>query len=255
MASLAPLSGKRILVTGVTGMVGGPHGAQALAADNTVFGGRAVQQPDGARRARGVRCHRRCALDLGRGRLRRSARRPRLRAELRGARRPTTGTPTSRPTSTASRTSWSAASGVDAFFQCSTGACTSRRGRPRCTERRAARRQPPRRRVRRRYSISKIAAESLVQHTAKRLDMPDGDRPAQRARTATPSGGRSFQVMMVEHDIPIGVHPDAPSLYAPLQPRRHRRLAPLPARGGVGAGRRRELGRRRERGRRRLVRA
>src|SRR6478736_9970131 len=44
MASLAPLSGKRILVTGATGMVGGPL-AQALAADNTVFGGARFSNP------------------------------------------------------------------------------------------------------------------------------------------------------------------------------------------------------------------
>jgi UDP-glucuronate 4-epimerase len=44
MASLAPVTGKRILVTGATGMVGGPL-AQALAADNTVFGGARFSNP------------------------------------------------------------------------------------------------------------------------------------------------------------------------------------------------------------------
>ena len=44
MATLPPLTGKRILVTGATGMVGGPL-AQALAADNTVFGGARFTNP------------------------------------------------------------------------------------------------------------------------------------------------------------------------------------------------------------------
>ena len=35
---LAPLTGKRILVTGITGMVAGPMGAQLAAAGNTVWG-------------------------------------------------------------------------------------------------------------------------------------------------------------------------------------------------------------------------
>ena len=65
------------------------------------------------------------------------------------------------------------------------------------------------------YSISKIAAEALVSHTASRLDMP-----TVIARLSVPYGDtfgwQSFQLMMVERDIPIGVHPDAPSLYAPL---------------------------------------
>ena len=51
MATLPPLTGKRILVTGATGMVGGPL-AQALAADNTVFGGARFTNPK-ARGARG----------------------------------------------------------------------------------------------------------------------------------------------------------------------------------------------------------
>ena len=104
--------------------------------------------------------------------------------------------------------------GIDAFFQCSTAGVYESQGQTPLAEsaplgdsHRAAGYQT--------YSISKIAAESLVQHTATRLNMP-----TVIARLSVPYGDtfgwQTFQVMMVEHDIPIGVHPDAPSLYAPL---------------------------------------
>ena len=104
--------------------------------------------------------------------------------------------------------------GIDAFFQCSTAGVYESQGKAPLAEtaplgdsHRAAGYQT--------YSISKIAAESLVQHTATRLDMP-----TVIARLSVPYGDtfgwQTFQVMMVERDIPIGVHPDAPSLYAPL---------------------------------------
>ena len=104
--------------------------------------------------------------------------------------------------------------GIDAFFQCSTAGVYESQGQTPLSEsaplgdsHRAAGYQT--------YSISKIAAESLVQHTATRLNMP-----TVIARLSVPYGDtfgwQTFQVMMVERDIPIGVHPDAPSLYAPL---------------------------------------
>lgn len=104
--------------------------------------------------------------------------------------------------------------GIEAFFQCSTAGVYESQGQVPLTEsaplgdsHRAAGFST--------YSISKIAAEALVQHTASRIGMP-----TVVARLSVPYGDDfgwpTFQVMMIEHDIPIAVHPDAPSLYAPL---------------------------------------
>jgi nucleoside-diphosphate-sugar epimerase len=212
MAELAPLSGQRILVTGATGMVGGPL-AKRLAADgNTVFGGarftNAAARDDLA--AAGVNTIR---VDLGTADF----------AEI--------------PEDldyvlnfTVSRTNdWGAdfaanvegvaqlmerCVGVTAFFQCSTAGVYESQGQTPLTEasplgdsHRAAGFQT--------YSISKIAGETLVRHMTTTLGLP-----TVIARLSVPYGDTFgwpfFQLMMIERDIPIAVHPDAPSLYAPL---------------------------------------
>ena len=65
------------------------------------------------------------------------------------------------------------------------------------------------------YSISKIAAETMVQYTAKRLGIP-----TVIARLSVPYGDTFgwpfFHVMMLEHGMAIPVHTDAPSQYNPL---------------------------------------
>jgi nucleoside-diphosphate-sugar epimerase len=211
MASLAPLTGKRILVTGATGMVGGPL-AQALAADNTVFGGARFSNPKAREEleASGATAVR---VDLG------AADFDEVPDDLDYVLNFAVARSNDWEADFAANVEGVAllmerCVGIDAFFQCSTAGVYESQGQTPLAEsaplgdsHRAAGYQT--------YSISKIAAESLVQHTATRLDMP-----TVIARLSVPYGDtfgwQTFQVMMVERDIPIGVHPDAPSLYAPL---------------------------------------
>jgi hypothetical protein len=137
--------------------------------------------------------------------------------------------------------------GVEAFFHCSSGgvyqSTSDYLGRG------AARRQPPRCGDKA-YSISKTARR--WQYTAKR----PGSRPSSRAsacRTATPSAGLFFHVMMLEHGMAIPVHTDAPSQYNPLNLDDIVAPLPLPPDVGIDTGERRELGWRRDRQRRGVV--
>ncbi|MFM1751283.1 MAG: hypothetical protein RL119_245 [Actinomycetota bacterium] len=65
------------------------------------------------------------------------------------------------------------------------------------------------------YSISKIAGEVLVTHTAKRLGVP-----AVIARLNVPYGDNygwmAFHLMMMERDIPVPVHVNQPTSYTPI---------------------------------------
>jgi UDP-glucuronate 4-epimerase len=206
-----PLTGKRILVTGATGMVGGPLAA-ALAADNTVFGGARFTNPDLRDQAEAAGVHT-IRVDLGSADFDETP--DDLDYVLNFA--------------VARSNDWEAdfaanvegvaqlmerCSDVDVFFQCSTAGVYESQGHERLTEEaplgdshRAAGFQT--------YSISKIAAEALVRHTASRLDIP-----TVIARLSVPYGDDfgwpTFQAMMIEHDIPIPVHDDPPSQYSPL---------------------------------------
>lgn len=211
MANLAPLTGKRIFVTGATGMVGGPL-AMALAADNTVFGGarftnekkRAELESSGATAVR---------VDLG------SADFDEIPDDLDYVLNFAVARSNNWEADFAANVEGVAllmdrCKDVDAFFQCSTAGVYESQGQVPLSEtsplgdsHRAAGYHT--------YSISKIAAESIVQHTATRLAIP-----TVIARLSVPYGDTfgwpTFQVMMIEGDIPIGVHPIGPSLYAPL---------------------------------------
>ncbi len=65
------------------------------------------------------------------------------------------------------------------------------------------------------YSISKIAAEVMARHTARRLGIP-----TVIARLNVPYGDEFgwplFHVMMMERNVPIPVHPDQPSQFTPI---------------------------------------
>ena len=104
--------------------------------------------------------------------------------------------------------------GVDAFFHCSSGGVYQehehdhlKEDAPLGDSHRAAGMES--------YSISKIAAETMVQYTAKRLGIP-----TVIARLSVPYGDTFgwpfFHVMMLEHGMAIPVHTDAPSQYNPL---------------------------------------
>jgi nucleoside-diphosphate-sugar epimerase len=65
------------------------------------------------------------------------------------------------------------------------------------------------------YSISKIAGEVLVRYTAKRIGVP-----TVIARLNVPYGNTYgwmlFHLMMMERDIPVPVHVDPPTAYTPI---------------------------------------
>ena len=65
------------------------------------------------------------------------------------------------------------------------------------------------------YSISKIAGEALVRHTARRLGVP-----TVIARLNVPYGDTYgwmlFHLMMMERSIPVPVHVDQPTSFSPI---------------------------------------
>ena len=209
----APLTGKRILVTGVTSMVAGPMAA-ALATGNTVYGGARFQDP-AAREP-----HEAAGITT-------------VRVDL--ATQDFDDLPSASDVdyvlnfSVARSNDWEADfatnvegaaqlmaryEGIDGFFQCSTAGVYESQGHTLLTEaaplgdsHRAAGMAT--------YSISKIAAEALVQHTARRLGIP-----TVIARLSVPYGDTfgwpMFQLMMIEHGMAMAVSPDPPTTYSPL---------------------------------------
>ena len=208
-----PLRGKRILVTGVTSMVAGPMAAK-LAADNTVYGAARFQDPTARdpHEAAGITTVR---ADLASGEL----------DDL----PPAADVDYVLNFAVARSNDWDAdfAANVEgaaqlmaryedvtAFFQCSTAGVYESQGHTLLTEaaplgdsHRAAGMAT--------YSISKIAAEALVQHTAKRLSIP-----TVIARLSVPYGDTfgwpMFQLMMIEHGMAMPVSEDPPTTYSPL---------------------------------------
>ena len=213
--TVSALEGRRILLTGATGMVGAPL-AGALAAANTVYGGARFSRAAArdALTATGVTPVR---VDLGSSDF--SEVPDDVDVVLNFA--------------VARSNDWDAdfAANVDgvaslmehcaahcpqlsAFFQCSTAGVYESQGQMLLTEssplgdsHRAAGFAT--------YSLSKIAAESLVKHSAARLGLP-----TVIARLSVPYGDTFgwpfFQLMMIERGMALAVHPDAPSRYSPL---------------------------------------
>lgn len=212
MADVAPLTGKRILVTGATGMVGRPLAIRLAADGSTVFGGARFTDPKAREEleAAGVATVR---LDLG------SAAFDEIPDDLDYVFNFAVARTNDWATDFQANVEGVAllmehCAGVDAFFHCSTAGVYESQGRELLTEsaplgdsHRAAGFVT--------YSISKIAAEALVHHVAIRLEMP-----TVTARLSVPYGDDfgwpSYHVMMVERGIPIAVPPDPPTLYAPI---------------------------------------
>ena len=217
MSELPPLTGRRILVTGVSGWVAGPLAASLAAAGNEVFG--AARFSDASTRKplddAGVTT---VAVDLAAGafddvpgdldhvlhfaisKSRRFAEAFRVNAEA-----------------SADLMAWAAASSprLQGYLHCSSTGVYEPKGHEPLAETDPVgdnHRPMPGMQT---YSISKIAGEVLVGYQAKRLGVP-----TVIARLGVPYGDTYgwplFHVMMMEGGMAIPVHVDAPSSYSPI---------------------------------------
>lgn len=211
-----PITGKKILVTGVTGWVAGPLAESLTAQGNTVYG--AARFKDPAQRQpwhdKGVQT---VSIDLARGNL------DEVPADLDLVLHFAVAKSSNFDEAFASNAHGSAdlmevaAARSDklSFFHCSSTAVYE----PKHGEARKetdllgdSHRPMPGMPT---YSISKIAGEVLVKHTAKRLGVP-----TVIARLNVPYGDAygwmSFHLMMMERNIPVPVHVDQPTTYTPI---------------------------------------
>ena len=210
------LTGKRILVTGVTGWVAGPLAASLAAAGNTVYG--AARFPDPDKRApfeaAGVRT---VSLDLADSRFDEV---PAVDLVLHFAVLKTDDY----ALSFAANAHGSAdlmtaandvAGGIEAFFHCSSTAVYAPAGLTPLTETSPLGDSHGMMHGMRTYSIAKIGAEVCVAHEAKRLGVP-----TVIARLNVPYGDTYgwplFHLMMMERSIPIPVPLEVPSGYNPI---------------------------------------
>jgi UDP-glucuronate 4-epimerase len=206
------LTDKRILVTGVTGMVAGPMAAQLVADGNTVYG--AARFADPAQRepheADGVSTIR---VDLEHGELDEVPDALDIVLHFAVAKTNDFARDLTANADGAAQL-MERVQGVDAFFHCSSGGVYQEHDHDHLAEdaplgdsHRAAGMES--------YSISKIAAETMVRYTSKRLGIP-----TVIARLSVPYGDTFgwpfFHVMMLEHGMAIPVHSDKPSQYNPL---------------------------------------
>ena len=207
------LTGKNILVTGVTGWVAGPVAAALAANGNTVYG--AARLKDAAQRApleaQGIRP---ISIDLARQRL------DEVPNDIDIVLHFAVAKTMDFELAFAANADGSAAlmetcSSAEAFLHCSSTAVyepddhnlrheTDPLGD---SHRPMAGMQT--------YSISKIAGEVLVKNTAKRIGLP-----TVIARLSVPYGDlygwMTFQLVMMEHKMPIPVHTNQPTNYAPI---------------------------------------
>lgn len=210
--TVSPLTGKSILVTGVTGMVAGPVAAALASQGNTVYGAARFRDPAQRERheADGVQTVR---IDLE------SRDFTEVPSGLDYVLNFAVARTNDFATDMAANGEGAAAlmercQDVVAFFQCSSAAVYQPHGHevlaedaPLGDSHRAAGMES--------YSISKIVSEALVAHTASRLGVP-----TVIARLSVPYGDTFgwpfFHKMMLEHGMHIDVHPDAPSQFSPL---------------------------------------
>ncbi|MDA0370343.1 MAG: NAD(P)-dependent oxidoreductase [Actinomycetota bacterium] len=213
---MEPITGQRILVTGVTGWVAGPLAATLAAQGNTVFGAARFRDP--AQRepweAQNVST---VSIDLEKGRLDEVPNDLDLVLHFAVAKSNNFEEAFASNAHGCADLMETAASRSDrmTFFHCSSTAVYA----PHDHEPRVetdllgdSHRPMPGMPT---YSISKIAGEVLVQHTAKRLGVP-----TVIARLNVPYGDQYgwmlFHLMMMERDIPVPVHVDQPTSYTPI---------------------------------------
>ncbi|MFZ8916109.1 MAG: NAD-dependent epimerase/dehydratase family protein [Ilumatobacteraceae bacterium] len=213
---MEPITGQRILVTGVTGWVAGPLATSLAAQGNTVFGAARFRDP--AQRepweAQNVTT---VSIDLEKGRLDEVPNDLDLVLHFAVAKSNNFEEAFASNAHGSADLMETAASRSDrmTFFHCSSTAVYA----PHDHEPRVetdllgdSHRPMPGMPT---YSISKIAGEVLVQHTAKRLGVP-----TVIARLNVPYGDQYgwmlFHLMMMERNIPVPVHVDQPTSYTPI---------------------------------------
>ena len=217
MTDIAPISGKRILVTGVTGWVAGPIAAGLAAQGNTVFGAARLRDADARAKveASGVQP---VVIDLGRGDLANVPADLDLVLHFAVAKADNFDL-AFRVNAEGSADLMEVASQrsdrLAGFFHCSSTAVYEPvHGSPRAESdllgdsHRPMPGMPT-------YSISKIAAEVLVKHTSRRLGVP-----SVIARLNVPYGDTYgwmlFHLMMMERGMAVPVHVDQPTDYNPI---------------------------------------
>lgn len=211
------LTGKRVLVTGVTGWVAGPLARTLAAAGNEVFGAARFADPDARRalEADGVATVR---IDLARRELDEVPADLDVVLHLAVAKVDDFGLAMRVNAEGAADVMEVAAersNRLEAFLQCSSTAVYQPSGHEPRREGDAlgdSHRPMPGMPT---YSISKIAAEVLVGHTARRLGVP-----TVIARLNVPYGDTYgwplFHLLMMEQASPVPVHVDAPTSYTPI---------------------------------------
>lgn len=216
-SDLEPLTAKRILVTGVTGWVAGPLARDLAAAGHEVFGAARLRD-DAQRRALEADGVTPVRIDLARGDLDEVPSDLDVVLNLAVAKVDSFPLAMSVNAEGAADLLEVAASRSDrlaAYLQCSSTAVYQphgheprREGDPLGDSHRPMPGMPT-------YSISKIAGEVLVGHTARRLGVP-----TVIARLNVPYGDTwgwpLFHLLLMEQGQPVPVHVDAPTSYTPI---------------------------------------
>jgi UDP-glucuronate 4-epimerase len=207
------ITGKKILVTGVTGWVAGPVAAALVAAGNDVYGAARFKDPNqrGPVEANGVKP---VSIDLARARFDEVPDGLDLVLNFAVAKVDKFDLAFAANAEGAANL-MEICNGAEAFLHCSSTAVYQANGHEllRETDPLGDNHRPmPGMST---YSISKIAAEVLVHHTSGRLGLP-----TVIARLNVPYGDAygwmTFHLMMMERNMPVTVHTDQPTSYTPI---------------------------------------
>ena len=213
MSTVEPITGRKILVTGVTGWVAGPVAAALAANGNDVYGAARFRDASAREPIEATGVHP-ISIDLAASRFdevpddidlvfnfavaKVSSFELAFRANAEGA-----------------ANLMEVCKSAEGFFHCSSTAVYApddhnprSEGDPLGDSHRPMPGMPT-------YSISKIAAEVLVKHTSQRLGLP-----TVIARLNVPYGDHygwmTFHLMMMERGMPVAVHVDQPTSYTPI---------------------------------------
>ena len=215
MVTAEPITGKRILVTGVTGWVGGPL-AQSLAADNEVFGAARFAQPEQADEARAAG-YTPVRIDFANSSYDEVPDDLDLVLHFAVSKDPSPAVQMRATAEGAGELLDAAASrskNLSAFFHCSSTAVYYPTTHTPAKEDDGLGDSHILMGMKT-YSVAKIAAESVVRMTSRRLGVP-----AVIARLNVPYGDQygwmMFHLMMMQHGMAVPVSDDPPTQYSPI---------------------------------------